>query len=480
MEEQDLILIVAPLMGHILPSLEMAKILLERHKKLSITVFLIEIPIDPEGTKAIKSLATSSATKNLRFIYLPTPADTSHWSWTNRPEFVNQMVEYSKPNVREVVKNIKYLSGFIVDMVTPTMIDIADEFGVPSYLFFTSPASFLGLWLYFQMLEDEKNFSVPDEFHGITEMDIPCFTKPLPASVFPFITTNKHLWSSRFLHFARKYRRAKAILINTFTDLEDYSLKSFTNGSAYGKVKVPPIYSVGPILTTQNVASSKNHSSTAAWLDEQPESSVVFLCFGSLGCFPIDQIKEIAKGLELSGHRFLWSLRQSSTNHGGFPKEYENHSDVLPEGFLNRTSKIGKVVGWTQQIDVLSHRTVGGFVSHCGWNSILESIWCGVPIATWPISGEQQINAFKLVEELEIGVKISLDYAQTKEDQPLVSAEEIENGLKRLMDGENEARKKIKELSQKSRIAVSKGGTSFLALENFIHNLIVGCNSGHE
>ncbi|MCI68776.1 UDP-glucose flavonoid 3-O-glucosyltransferase 6-like, partial [Trifolium medium] len=78
--------------------------------------------------------------------------------------------------------------------------------------------------------------------------------------------------------------------------------------------------------------------------------------------------------------------------------------------FLDRTAEIGKVIGWAPQVQVLAHPATGGFVSHCGWNSTLESIHYGVPIATWPLFADQQTNALELVSELKMGVEIALDY----------------------------------------------------------------------
>ncbi|KAL3633839.1 hypothetical protein CASFOL_022601 [Castilleja foliolosa] len=150
-----------------------------------------------------------------------------------------------------------------------------------------------------------------------------------------------------------------------------------------GDEKSPPVYSVGPILHVDNGdEQNQKYDEIMKWLDEQPDSSVVFLCFGSQGCFDEVQVKEIAMALEKSGNRFLWSLRKpTGENRLETPGEYENPSEILPEGYIERTLSIGKVIGWAPQVAVLSHRAVGGFVSHCGWNSTLESLWCGVPMA---------------------------------------------------------------------------------------------------
>ncbi|CAH2068886.1 unnamed protein product [Thlaspi arvense] len=215
------------------------------------------------------------------------------------------------------------------------------------------------------------------------------------------------------------------------------------------------------------------------WLDDQPPSSVLFLCFGSRGSFEEDQVKEIAHALERAGHRFLWSLRRPPAKGKiEVPREYENPNEILPEGFMERTAEIGKVIGWAPQVAVLSHPAVKGFVSHCGWNSTLESLWCGVPVATWPLYAEQPMNAFLMVKEFGLAVEIKLDYDKEfyKGEEPpvLVTAEEIENGIRRLMEGNEsvEIRERVKEMSKKSRTAMKEGGSSHAYLGRFIEAVI--------
>jgi UDP:flavonoid glycosyltransferase YjiC (YdhE family) len=162
------------------------------------------------------------------------------------------------------------------------------------------------------------------------------------------------------------------------------------------------------------------------WLDDQPEASVVFLCFGSMGGLRGRLVKEITRGLELCQSRFLWSLRTD---------EVTNDDDLLPEGFIDRVKGRGMVCGWSSQVEILAHKAVGGFVSHCGWNSIVESLWFGVPIVTWPMYAEQQLNAFLMVKELKIAVEMRLDYRIHGDE--LVSANEIETAIRCVMGKDN-------------------------------------------
>jgi hypothetical protein len=195
------------------------------------------------------------------------------------------------------------------------------------------------------------------------------------------------------------------------------------------------------------------------WLDDQPDSSVVFLCFGSTekGGFDAAQVKEIALGLEQTGCPFLWSVRVPSSG----PFNSKDPESILPEGFLERIGGRGMICGWAPQAEVLAHRATGGFVSHCGWTSISESLWFGVPIVTWPIYAEQQINAFRLVRELELAVELRLDYNYNlKVGDNLVMADEIAKAVKSVMDRDNPVRKKVKDMSEIARTAWMDGGSS--------------------
>ncbi|CAI9089779.1 OLC1v1024413C1 [Oldenlandia corymbosa var. corymbosa] len=218
------------------------------------------------------------------------------------------------------------------------------------------------------------------------------------------------------------------------------------------------------------------HQGIMKWLDLQPHSSVVFLCFGSAGAFGGEQVKEIADALERSGHRFIWSLREPSPlGNFGYPEEYENFEEVLPEGFLQRNFDVGKVIGWAPQTAILSHPAVGGFVSHCGWNSVLESVWCGVPVATWPLFAEQQLNAFLLVKDLEMAVEIKMDYKHFGATLDLncegVSADLIEQGIRLAMDPDSEVRTKVKQMQAKSHSVLNEGGSSYF-MKCFIDDVI--------
>ncbi|TKY56457.1 UDP-glycosyltransferase 71C3 [Spatholobus suberectus] len=182
-----------------------------------------------------------------------------------------------------------------------------------------------------------------------------------------------------------------------------------------------------------------------------------------MGGFSPSQTREIALALQSSGVRFLWAMRSPPTR--------VNEDKTLPEGFLEWMEGRGMICGWAPQVEVLAHKAIGGFVSHCGWNSILESLWFGIPILTWPIYAEQQLNAFIMVREFGLAVELRLDYRWGSD---IVMAEEIEKGLKQLMDRDNMVHKKVKEMKEKARKAVLTGGSSFISVGELIDYMMAG------
>lgn len=256
-------------------------------------------------------------------------------------------------------------------------------------------------------------------------------------------------------------------MVNTFGELEPHALQSLYDDSL-----LPRVYPIGPVLDLAGSAqwdpNPVQYKRIMEWLDRQPTASVVLLCFGSMGSMREKQVEEIAIGLERAGFRFLWALREPPKAQLEDPTDYLNEVDVLPDGFLERTAGMGLVCGWVPQAKVLGHDAVGGFVSHCGWNSILESLWHGVMVATWPLYAEQHLNAFQMVRELGLAVEISVDY---RAGEDLVRAEAVEKGVRSVMEGSDEMRRKVKEMSEKCKSALMENGSSHKNLVSLLQEL---------
>lgn len=470
----ELVFFPSSMIGHLMATTEMAERLIDQNNRLSITLIIISF-----NTKTTSMVASLTTTSNNRLRYEVISGEDQQ---RTELKATDSHIQCLKPLVRDAVAKIidptrpdsPRLAGFVVDMYCTTMIDVANEFGVPSYLFYTSNAGFLGLLLHMQFMYDTEDIYDMSELEDSdAELVVPSLTRTYPLKCLPYIFKSKE-WLSFFVTQARRFRETKGILVNSAAELEPHALKFLSNGNT------PAVYPVGPLLHLKNEADDdsvdEKQSEILQWLDEQPPRSVLFLCFGSMGGFSEEQAKEIAVALERSGHRFLWSLRRASPNVMKEPPGvFKNLEEILPEGFIDRTEERGKVIGWAPQVAVLEKPAIGGFVSHGGWNSTLESLWFGVPMAIWPLYAEQKFNAFEMVEELGLAVDIKKhwrgDLLLGRTEMEIVMAEEIERGIKCLMEQNSDVRKRVKEMSQKCHEALMEGGSCETALKRFIQDV---------
>ncbi|EXB75128.1 UDP-glucose flavonoid 3-O-glucosyltransferase 6 [Morus notabilis] len=457
--QKEVVFISTPAIGMLTPTVEFARRLVHRNPdRLSATVLLIPVPHWPTIHSYTQSLPATSS-PNLRFLLLPTLHPPSPDNFHSYVAHLSSLVDQHKPSVKQAISELlvseskRQVVGLFVDMFCTSMIDVADDLGLPSYLFFASPASFLSFMLDIPILDSQLASD------SVAELSVRGFANSVPRRVLPTTVLKRGDEYSWCLRHARRYKETKGIIVNSLRELEPVVLHSLSVSG------IPKVYLVGPIVDLSGPAQwhpdRAQYETVMRWLDNQPSSSVLFLCFGSLGSLSGPQVKELALGIERSGFRFVWSCRGSPKSKLGLPSEYTNFDEVLPNGFLERTAGMGLVCGWVPQVTILAHRAVGGFVSHCGWNSILESLWHGVPIATWPIYAEQQMNAFEMVKELGLAVEITLDY---REGSDLVSAEEVERGITRLMESDGEVRAKVKSMREKCRMALVQDGSSHESL----------------
>ncbi|KAJ0555534.1 putative flavonol 3-O-glucosyltransferase [Helianthus annuus] len=404
----ELVFIPAPTVGHIMSTIEMAKLLLNRDQTLSVTLLIINppYPVLPLTTY-IESLA-KNAIERMRFINLPQDQSPPKLN-SSAPfvmsfyEFINSHCKYVRNILEDAIDQTGSRSrvvGLVVNILCTGMIDVANEYNLPTYL-------------HFETLFVDPKQDLIELANSEGEIVIPTFVNPVPMKVFPEVY-RKQEGLDFLISAIGRMRKAKGILINTFLELETHAINSFSG------TNFPPVYPVGPILNLDGIGGKPDDTDVFRWLQSLPPSSVVLLCFGSTGGFDEAQAKEIARGLEQSGHRFVWSMRRLPPPEQSLKlltDDFDDPRGVLLDGFLERTSGIGK---W------------GGFVSHCGWNSMLESLWFGVPTATLPMLWEQQMNAFEKVVELGLAVDLKLDYKinvlNSEGDVVIVTAEEIERG----------------------------------------------------
>jgi len=191
------------------------------------------------------------------------------------------------------------------------------------------------------------------------------------------------------------------------------------------------------------------------WLNGRPKRSVVYVSFGSFVDFQVEQMEEIAWGLRMSNRCFLWVVRASE-------------EAKLPKNFVEETSEKGLVVRWCPQLEVLTHESVGCFVTHCGWNSTLEALSCGVPMVSVPQWTDQPTNAKYIMDFWKMGLKAPVD------EKGLVSREAAEHCIREIMEGERgkEIRKNALKWRKLAKEAVDEGGSSDKNIEEFVAKLV--------
>lgn len=203
------------------------------------------------------------------------------------------------------------------------------------------------------------------------------------------------------------------------------------------------------------------------WLDKHSNNSVIFVSFGTTTSISDEQIRELAIGLERSAQKFLWVLRDADT---GDVFVQETRKLELPKGFEKRVEGKGLVVrSWAPQLDILGHSATGGFISHCGWNSCMESITMGVPIATWPMHSDQPRNAVLLTKILKVGLEMK-DWTHRDE---LVTSSKVEKAVRMLMAEEEgqQMRKRAAEMGAAVRTSLAEGGVTRMELDSFIAHI---------
>jgi scopoletin glucosyltransferase len=256
-------------------------------------------------------------------------------------------------------------------------------------------------------------------------------------------------------------QRSYGEVFNSFHELEPDFMEHYTTTLGRRAWLVGPVALASKDVATRgaNNGLSRDAGACQQWLDAKPEGSVVYVSFGTLTHFSPPEMRELARGLDLSGKNFVWVV-------GGADTE---ESEWMPDGFAELVARGDRgfiIRGWAPQMLILTHPAVGGFVTHCGWNSTLEAVSAGVPMVTWPRYADQFYNEKLVVELLKVGVAVgSTDYASMLETRrAVIGGEVIAKAIGRVMgDGEDaEAiREMAKELGEKARRAVANGGSSY-------------------
>ncbi|CAK7342644.1 unnamed protein product [Dovyalis caffra] len=222
-----------------------------------------------------------------------------------------------------------------------------------------------------------------------------------------------------------------------------------------------------PVTIPERSKGSKKKHFCLEWLDKQAINSVIYVSFGTTTTLDDEQIKELAIGLRESKQKFIWVLRDADK---ADVFNGEERRAELPKGYEDSVDGIGLVMrDWAPQLEILAHPATGGFMSHCGWNSCMESISMGVPIAAWPMHSDQPRNTVLITKILKIGVLVK-EWVLGDE---IVTSKIVESAVNRLMASTegDEMRKRAAEMGESVGRSVAEGGVSRMEMESFIAHI---------
>jgi UDP-glucosyltransferase 73C len=480
--------VIVPLVaqGHTIPMVDLARLLAERGARAS----LVTTPLNAARLRGVADQA-ARAKLPLEIVELPFPTGIDGLP----PGCEN--IDQVKDNAHFVplLDALQKLAGpfeaylralsprpgcVIFDWCNPWTAGVARSLGIPR-LFFHGPSCFYSLCDLNAAAHGlhERAAAAADDQEKFVVPGMPVRVEVTKATKPGFF--NAPGWEKLRDEAIEAMRTADGTVVNTFLDLEHQFVACYE--AALGK----PVWALGPLALcnrdAEAMASRGNEpvvqqSAVTAWLDTMDADSVVYVNFGSLTRKLPKPLFEVGHGLEDSGKPFLWVVKESEAA----KPEVQDWLDALEA----RTAERGLVVrGWAPQLAILSHRAVGCFVTHCGWNSLLESVTHGVPAVTWPHFSDQFLNERLAVDVLRVGVAVGVTSPVMMFDDEAVpvTREDVARAVEAVMDGGEEAaqrRRRVKEYGEKAHRAMEKGGSSYECLTQLIESFRQSDTSAHK
>ncbi|XP_058200942.1 crocetin glucosyltransferase, chloroplastic-like [Rhododendron vialii] len=449
-----LLLVLFPGQGHINPSLQFAR----RLVKMGVNVtFVTSISSLKRVTKSVADTPPGLTFSGFSDGY----DDGNGHLWNNHDDADRYMKELKirgSEAIAELIKSAAERGQPFVHVVYTTIMawvgQVAHALQVPSTLLWLQPATILGIYYYYFNGYGEsigKNANDPSwfvELPGLpllTRGDLPSFLLASSTSNFALPLINTHF-------DVLVTETNPKVLINSFDALESGALRATErlNFVAIGPL-IPSAFLDGedPSDTSSGGDLFQHSKDYVVWLNSKPSESVIYVAFGSYASIKKQQMEEIERGLLECGRPFLWVVR--ATEDGKLSRKEE----------LNQQ---GMVVPWCSQVEVLSHPSVGCFVTHCGWNSSLESLISGVPVVAFPQWADQATNG-KLIEDFwKMGKRVKTN------GDGIAESGEIKECIEAVVGGE-EMRSNAKKWKDLGREAGKEGGSSDKNLRTFVEDV---------
>nr|ATL14543.1 UDP-glycosyltransferase [Fallopia multiflora] len=480
-----------PAQGHIGPMLKLAKLLHSSPHNFHIS--FVNTHHNHRRLQRAHGSAAVSGLPSFRFHVIPDglpPADNPDATQDIASLCIS--INETCPNaLRDLLSELNSVAGagdgpgpvscVVADAGMWFAVDVAEEFGVPAVRFWTASACALLGYAQYESLVQKGVIPLPDSscltngyldkvvegipsMEGITLKHPPSFIRTTDANDF-------------MLNYLRRCVQTVSesrcpLIFNTFEALEGPILQTL----ATAKITNTPDLTIGPLSFLLPKTNTENHStirssllpedpSCLSWLDSKPPDSVIYVSFGSVATLTPHQVIEFACGLVNSEQNFLWVIRPDLVGTS------ELGSGAVARQLVGGAQGRGMLASWCDQEMVLAHPAVGGFLTHCGWNSTIEAIGNGVAVVCWPFFADQQTNSWFCCEKWGAGVEIG--------GGGEVRREEVERVARTVVDGDKgkEMRWKAREWKRLAEEAsLSPNGSSYINFKKLVDHLLGSLN----
>ncbi|TYH82017.1 hypothetical protein ES332_D02G027700v1 [Gossypium tomentosum] len=467
MSQPHFLLVTFPAQGHINPTLQFAKHLI----RIGVRVTFITC------ISARRRMTKVPTAQGLTFLPFSDGYDDGFQPGDDIEHYLSELRRRGKEAISEFITSSEYEDKPVTCIVYTLFIhwasEVARKHHIPAALLWIQPATVFDIY-YFYFNGYESTIKAPvDETNPKRSIKLPGLpllaTRDLPS----FVTaSNVYRWALSLFQEQMDILADESnpkILVNTFDALEQEALNAIENFNMVG---------IGPLIPSSFLNSNDSLDNSLRtdlfqsdskdyiqWLDSKPKSAVVYVSFGSIAVLTKQQVEEIARALISSRRPFLWVVRNWKDG-----VEEEKEEDKLT--WREELERFGMVVPWCSQVEVLSHPSLGCFVTHCGWNSTLESMVAGVPVVAFPQWTDQGTNA-KLIEDVwGNGVRVSAN------EEGMVERDEIVRCLDLVMGDDEkgmEVKKNVEKWEGLAREASMEGGSMDMNLKAFVDDVAQGC-----
>ncbi|KAL3628431.1 hypothetical protein CASFOL_027477 [Castilleja foliolosa] len=481
-QENSLHFVLFPFMaqGHMIPMIDIARLLSKRD-------IIVTILLTPYNHNRFKPVIDRSITSGLSIHIshlkistletgLPEGCENADMtsSFDDTIKFIKAMFMLEH-QVEQILEGLKpSVCCLISDMLYPWTANIAAKLRIPR-LVFHGTSCFSLLFMHIIGLSKAFEDIVASETEYFVVPYFPDRIEITKAQIKIASSQNPYEFAKMWEQMEEANKKAFGTVANTFEELEPAYIEG------YEKAKGQKVWCIGPVSVCNedeldkaergNKASINEHE-CLKWLDLQKSSSVIFVCLGSLSRLAGSQLIELGLGLEASNRPFIWVIRNSSDEFKTWLKEEKFEERVKERGLL--------IHGWAPQVLILSHSSVGGFLTHCGWNSTLEGITSGLPLMTWPLFADQFFNEKFIVSVIKTGVKGGIEVpvivGEEEKVGVQVKSDDIKMAIDELMDGGEEGeerRVRARKLEELAKSVPNEGGSSYRSITRLVQDVVV-------